>query len=408
MSTPEAHAPPALGRPAARSDRRRPALIGYTGFVLIGWSGLLVPSLIRDIERDFVQSDAGLGVFYFVGALSYAIGGMAGGLLVERFGRRRVLPLAAASLGIGLGLQALAPGWTIFLLAGFPVGLGGGGIDGGINGLFLDLHSDRPGGALNQLHLFFSVGALTAPLMVGALVGLGLPWQAILLVTSGWSIAVALSLAATEMPSGRHQGRRAPGAPTAAARLLTAPLVMLGIGIACYVASEVGVSNWLVRFLGSAPLSVATASLSLFWGGLALGRLLAARTADRFEPVRFATLCALGAGAALVLAIAVPWLPVSIALFALAGLAEGPIYPMIMAIGGNLHPGRSGAVSGVLTTAAVVGGLVYPPVIGFISVSHGIGLGMLGAGALALGSALALAAAGLLARRAANPRTRPS
>ena len=31
--------------------------------------------------------------------------------------------------------------------------------------------------------------------------------------------------------------------------LLTGPLLLLGIAIATYVASEVGVSNWIVRFL---------------------------------------------------------------------------------------------------------------------------------------------------------------
>ena len=45
--------------------RRRPpaaGAIGAAAFLLIGWSGLLVPSLIRSVEAAFDQSDAGIGV----------------------------------------------------------------------------------------------------------------------------------------------------------------------------------------------------------------------------------------------------------------------------------------------------------------------------------------------------------
>ncbi len=213
-------------------------------------------------------------------------------------------------------------------------------------------------------------------------------------------------LAGTTMPSGRHDRSAVSGSASPGVRLVTLPIVLLGVAIGTYVASEIGVSSWLVRFLASAPLAVATASLSLFWGGLAVGRLVASRFADRFAPVPFVTACALAAGVAIVAAVAVPSQPVSIALFGVAGVAQGPVYPMIMAIGGSFQPGRSGAVSGVLTVAAVLGGLLYPPLIGFISVSIGIGAGIFGAGLLAFGCALALVAARALgeARESASGR----
>ena len=99
-----------------------------------------MPSLIRSIEHDFSQTDAGLGFLYFVGALFWATGGLSAGLLTERVGRRVMLPLAAASLGVGLAGFAFAPSWPLFVLAAVPLSLGGGGIDAGVNGLFLDLH----------------------------------------------------------------------------------------------------------------------------------------------------------------------------------------------------------------------------------------------------------------------------
>jgi fucose permease len=287
------------------------------------------------------------------------------------------------------------------VLAAVPLSLGAGGIDAGVNGLFLDLHPGH-GGPVNMLHFFFSVGALGAPFIVGLLVDAGVAWPLIPLGSAVVALLTGRLLVTVKVASGKRDHARQADTGHVALPLLSIPLLMLAMAIGCYVAAEMGTSNWLVRFLASAPLTTATASLSLFWGGVAAGRLVASRFADRFHPVAFATACALVAGIAGVAAVLVPSVPAAIVLFAVAGLGQGPIYPMIMTVGGTLYPGRSGAVSGLLTGAAVLGGLVYPPVIGFISVTAGIAIGLLGAGLLALGAAAALVGAHLIQRHRAT------
>jgi MFS transporter, FHS family, glucose/mannose:H+ symporter len=364
-------------------------LLGYGSFILIGWSGLLVPSLIRSIEHDFAQTDAGLGLFYFVSALLYATGSLLGGLTTERLGRRTVLGLAALLHGLGLVALAIAPSWPVFLLAALPANLGSGAIDGGVNGLFLDVYRTGRGRALNKLHLFFALGALIAPLVVGRLVDAGVPWQTVVLATAVPAFAAAVGFAITDVPSGRHE------AGDIRTRIgLRLPLVLLALAVAFYVAAEVGVSAWLVRFLEAAPLAVATTALSLFWAGLTLGRLAAARFGDRWDHRRFAIVATAVASLALVLAVVVPSLPASIVLFGIVGFAYGPIYPMIMAVAGDRFPDRSAAVGGFLAACAIAGAILYPPVMGFLSVTVGLGWAMLGAAALGVGCAGALLVVG--------------
>ena len=331
-------------------------------------------------------------------------------------------PAAAPSLSlaqrIGFAALALAPTWAIFMAAAIPAGLGGGAIDGGVNGLFLALHPRSRGGALNRLHLFFAIGALVAPFVAGRLVIAGIAWAAVLIVTAGVALAVALFFGIVEMPSGRFAGaasaavepsiepapRPEAGVSRPRERRVAVdawPFAFLALGIGSYVAAEIGVSNWVVRFFDSAPLDVATGSLSLFWGGLTAGRLLSSAIADRFDPVAFAAGSVGLAAAALVGAVLAPSVPLSIALFALGGVCFGPVYPMIMVVGGMLYPRRLAAVSGGLGGAAVVGGTLYPPLVGLISVQVGIGAGMLGAGLLSIVCAVALVGASLVARRLA-------
>ena len=83
-------------------DRRLAAgILGSLTLLVIGWTGLLVPSLIRSIQAAFDQNDAGIGVVYLAYSIAYAIGSVIGGQLMERMGRRRVLVSAAALHGIG-------------------------------------------------------------------------------------------------------------------------------------------------------------------------------------------------------------------------------------------------------------------------------------------------------------------
>ena len=121
------------------NDPRAAGVLACVGLLLIGWSGLLVPSLIREIERDFAQTDAGLGIYYFVGAAAYATGSFSGGMLTERFGRRRVFTLATLLIGLGTATLGLVPVWAVVLVSAVPAGFGSGAIDGGVNGLVLDL-----------------------------------------------------------------------------------------------------------------------------------------------------------------------------------------------------------------------------------------------------------------------------
>jgi fucose permease len=305
-------------------------IVGWLTLLAIGWTGLLIPSLIRSIKVSFDQSDAGIGIVYLVFALAYVAGSFGGGSLTERLGRRLVLGGAALVHALGVAGLGLAPTWVIFMIAAMTMGAGAGCLDGGANGLVLDVYREGRGRAMNLLHVAFGIGALSAPLVVGTFVASGVPWQAVA-VCSGLVVALlAVAYAIVPMPSGRRAGgageapSRAVGDAEAGRRLLAGPLLLLGIAIATYVASEVGVSSWLVRFLEPAPLTTATLALSLYWAGLTVGRLISSAIADRFDHLRFTIACVLAMATLVAVAVRVPVLALLMAAFALGGVAWGP------------------------------------------------------------------------------------
>jgi fucose permease len=311
-----------------------------------------------------------------------------------------VLVAALLLACVGTASQAISPAWVPFLAAVMVGALGSGLIDGGMNALFLDVYRSARGGAMSFLHLFFGLGALLGPFCVGLAVTAGLSWRIAMAITAAAFLVGVPVLLRVPMPSGRHGGSVAqrPMAGVDESERSLLPFAGLALGIGFYVAAEIGVSSWLVQLLSGVSVAIATAVLSGFWAGLSLGRFLSGWVADRMDYYAFTVGCIVLASVSLIGAVLVPWLAASALLFALTGMFFGPIFPMIMTLGGNIYPHRLAALGGSLTTAAVAGGLVYPPLMGILESRIGLSGGMIGAGLLGIPMAGAI----LFARRTAS------
>ncbi len=377
---------------------------GYASFFLLGWCMLLAPSLIRDIEAEYAMSDAAMGLAYLLFSLAWVSGTISSGVLAGRLPRRLLMGGSPVLIAIGLAVMAAAGAWGIFL-AGFLVfGFGLGIIDSGMNAVFMDLFPMRQAAALNRLHLWVAVGALAGPVTIGRLVGAGVPWQSVVAATAVGAAIIAAALSSRHLPPTQHgpiasaTGAQQAAASSPARRRVPLPVLLLSIAIACYVATEMGVTGWLVRYLDDAPIEVATLALSLFWGGVAVGRLLTSYLADRIGAVVLAATWSVVFGVAILASLVAPTVGIAITCFAIAGLAAGPVYPMIMAIGGSLYPDRTSMVSSVLASAAIVGSIVYPPLMGPLSETAGLAVGILGAALFSFAAAALIFIGARLAR----------
>jgi FHS family glucose/mannose:H+ symporter-like MFS transporter len=393
-----------LSRSAASAIALRAGVAGSIGFALLGWRGLLVPSLVRSIEPAFGRSDADVGSYFLATAISYAAGSLIGARLIRSLGPRPVLSAAALVIGLGLAFQALTNSWFIFAVAGVGASLGASTADMGLNALVLDLFPHARGRALNLLHVMYSAAALSAPLVLAFAVEAGMPWQWAFAGTAVAAAAIALLLfafvpvdpaavgggAAAESVARRGSPVSAGTATTPGSRRLPPYLLLLALALACYVGAESGTSDWLVRYLAALPLAVAGTALTLFWGGIAFGRVVFARIGNRFEPLATACVLAYSGSVLVVLAVAVPVSPITPFLFGLAGTAFGPIFPLVVAGAGARMPGRSATVSATMTFAGVLGAIAYPPAMGVMSVTIGLPVAMLGTAVLLAGTGTAV------------------
>ncbi|SOD62137.1 Predicted arabinose efflux permease, MFS family [Streptomyces zhaozhouensis] len=123
--------PPATaGRPQPGWRQRRAAFASaWLGWMLDGFETYAIVLVGGLVMADLVGPDASpmyFSVVLAVQLVAWAVGGLASGVLIDYFGRRRVLMYSILLYSVATGLAALAPNFGIFLalrvLAGFGMG----------------------------------------------------------------------------------------------------------------------------------------------------------------------------------------------------------------------------------------------------------------------------------------------
>ena len=301
--------------------------------------GPLIP-LLRDRE-DLSSATAGLLVSGFFGGclVSTAVGGA----LSDRWARGPFYVVSSVLLLAGLGILALPAGWPVPLVAVAVAGLGFGG-------LVLIVNTVMAARGLTHVNLVngtYGLGAAAGP----ALISLTHGGFLFAVLAAGILVSLPLTVPSAQAPVERERLR-----PSLVLFLFCALLF-------CYAGIETGLSSWEATHLRAHGYSADTAAAltSLFWLGLAGGRLLVPVVTRGWSPQRI-IVCALTAcGVSLSVIVAEASAPVG---FLLLGAFAGPIFPATLAwIARTLpHPRR---VNAVVLTLAMLGNATVPAVVGY-------------------------------------------
>lgn len=360
--------------PAAERARSHLTTVAYATFAVYGAALTAVGPTLAPISKEFGVSLGTTGSLFGVGGIGFILVALLAGYLADRLGKRVIILAGILGAGIGLAAQGIAATFVLLLVAAFVVNLGNGLIESSIGGLVVDVHADRRTAALNLLHSFFSWGALLGPLIAGALIVVA-DWRAVYLVLAiGFLVLLGYVLALRRHfppPSAEEPIHWREIGP-----LLRDRTIQLGTaGIFLYVAGELSLSAWSVPYLAEVrgnALLVSSVGVSLFWAMIAVGRTASSWLSARIRPERLiqasAGLCAAGTSILLF----APWLYVSLAGFALAGLGAAAIYPTIMALSTARFPRLSGTVTGLISTATGLGVVIGPTIVGRLGDALGL------------------------------------
>jgi MFS family permease len=327
----------------------------------------LFPLLQARLGVGFIELGLAITLFSIVSALTQA----PMGFLVDRIGPRRVLTAGLVLGGAAFVLLGATLSYPALLLAGAMAGLANAVYHPSDYAILnTEIAAPRMGRAFS-LHTFagFAGGAVAPFLMLGLAAALGLAGALVVAGAIGWAAAAWLWLTCPPDPVKAAKARPVEGQPT---RVLNGAVISLTGFFVLISLSFGGMNAFAIAALvasGGMGLGMASTALTLLLAGSAGGVLIGGALADRFK--RHGLVAMAGFGAAGVLTIGVALLPMPpllvVLVLGMAGVLSGLCMPSRdMMVRAAAPPGQSGAVFGVVSTGFNIGGMIAPPMFGWL------------------------------------------
>ncbi len=382
---------------------RRPvfaaACLGMLVFgIVLTTLGAVLPSVVLRFGLDKGEA----AVLFPLLTAGILAGTIVCGPIVDRFGFKGVLALAATLIIIGLEGIAFAPSLGGLRAAIALIGFGGGLINNGTNALVADISEAGRSAGLSLLGVFFGIGAVGVPFSLGVLQH-RLGYAAIIAAVG---LVVVVPLVYTLVicfPAPKHPHNFP---VTDGVRLLRDPVLLL-MGLMLFLASglEITVGGWTSTFFAEELGIVADRALvylSLYWLGMMLARLALGAVLKRAAPQRILMACiGVGLVGSTLLLVSRTLAPSAAGVF-LIGVGFAATFPVVLGFVGDRYPRLSGTAFSVVIAMALVGGTLMPYLTGAVGSARGLRASfVIVPGALVLLAALLLVVSGRL--RASPP-----
>jgi len=265
--------------------------------------------------------------------------------------------------------------------------------------------------ALLQLLLFFAVGMMVTPIVIGVFLGAGGTWRWVFAGEAGVSLILAVLLTVLPLPDipGRENLRlRQVRDVISFNRKLFATVAAAAF---IYIGAEFILNVWLAKFeidtLGASK-TLASITVALFWVGIVLGRLVAQPFTHRFATSRILLVGTATMGA-FTFGIALSQSRLLTGAFAFfAGLGASASYPLICSYAARFPKWHAGVVFSAVIFVSGVGRLIFPYLVGPLAAATSfrvaIGLAALLAFVVAVLTFYLRRVAGESGAKAANPQ----
>lgn len=294
-----------------------------------------------------------------------------GGAFVDRYHKKKAL-LAIVSIWLcGVALFIFTDDYVLLLIGMFFCMGASTLINTTINILVPAVFAASPGMIVNILFFVQGIGTSTSQNLGGKLTGNYSSWQGINLFLAVLAVVGAVFLLTADIPEVRQKDRKT----VSYKRILKAPIFWsLTLIFGFYFIAEHGILNWLLLYgINELELSSGQASayLSLFFGGITLGRLLFAPVVQKLGVKKSITL--FGGVGTVGYITGILSGKAGIMLLSLSGLGISILYPtLVLMIRLFYEEDRIATATGALISLATIFDIVFNMAFGKLVDSYGL------------------------------------
>ncbi|NPV76177.1 MAG: MFS transporter [Anaerolineae bacterium] len=325
--------------------------------------GPTMPALLKEMNFSYSQG----GTILLAAYLGFFAATLLTGVLADVAGRRAVLLAAACSIFLGVvGFVTLKTFWGI-TISFFIIGLGTGGFDLGGNSIIVDLQPKEKGRYLSLISVVHGISAMISPLLAGFFIAGSLGWRPGYLVVLALAVVMIVFASLTKYPAGAGTFQEGMNLKTLGKQITMPQMRWLYILMMAYVGLEMSMASWLPAYLQEVhgmSVRMSSQSVSLFFGGLMIGRLIGSFVIHRVGYLRVLLIASTGGLACLALGLSGStgmtfFLPFS-------GLFFSITFPVTTAFATDMHRDNIGSMIGLLFSFAGLGGAIGPWLIGLL------------------------------------------
>lgn len=343
------------------------------GILLFGMSLITLGSVVPHLKEKFKLDEISAGGLFSILPFGILIGSLVFGPFCDKYGYRLLLALACIFMFAGFEGIAYAPSPTLLKICIFLIGMGGGAINGATSALVSDISEKGKGANLSLLGVFFGIGALGMPFLLGIL-GNSFNFQEILATVGVVTFFMGIFYLLIRFPP----PKQSQGFPIAQSISLVKDGALMLIAFFLFFQSsfEAIINNWTTTYLTEQlPIqpNKALYALSLFVAGMAGMRLLLGSILrnTQIKKLWIATFTLIGFGL-IFLALSKSFFPSVIGLILLgAGLAGG--FPLMLGFVGDRYKELSGTAFSLVLVIALLGNMIINHSMGIIAQTYGIG-----------------------------------
>lgn len=371
-------------------------------FIAISFVTNIIDPMGSDVQASFGLTNERLGYMATALFIAYAIMSIPAGMLVERFAVKPVLILAFGLSCLGAFAFAVRPSYLVALPSLFIIGAGFAMLQVIINPLLRVAGGEEHYAFYgNMSQMIFALGSTVSPFLYGYLVGHlkdpdlprnwvitaldkvvkpGLPWISLYWVFAAVLLAMVVVVSIVRLPTMQLNEDEKVGSSGTILSLLGSRTVWLYfVGVVCYVGTEQGVAVWIKRFLLDYhrvdPGLVDRIAVAGFWGAMTLGCAVSLVLLKLFDS-RWILGVFFTCGLATLLASLFGTRSMALVGLPLMGFWCSVGWPIIFSLALNSVERHHGSFAGVLCTG-IVGGAIFPPIIGRLGDHFGLRFGML-------------------------------
>lgn len=342
------------------------------GMLLFGASlitlGSVAPALREKFQLDAIAS----GTLFSILPIGILAGSLLFGPFSDRYGYKIILVLSCVFIAAGFQGIAYSPSLGLLKVCIFIFGLAGGAINGATNAVVADISEKNKGANLSLLGVFFAVGALGMPFILGALEK-QFSFSRIVSFVGYIPLVVAFLCLFTKFPL----PKQAQGTPLSKGLSLLKEYVLIVIGffLFCLSSFEAIINNWTTTYLMqelSVAISQALYALSLYVVGMAAMRLLLGSVFREVSSRAILGVSALFLLTGCLLLQMAHTYPMALAGLICIGIGLAAGFPVMLGFVGSLYAQVSGTAFSIVLTIALIGNMLVNFIMGIVAENYGV------------------------------------